>query len=374
VQPTRALRALVGGHSEPVWFPSLLWFRFERRARRLTRDVGPPIATVFSNGFQMLDIKRNIEQLEEAGYQIDKRTPTAARLGLLLVDNLAELLMYNRVRLEFARDSQLGRVTQPKYSSSKRKEVTEYFDKKVNFVVSETKDIQEDDGEVLKVGHQLRNEAYHKGILRESIIGNVTATYFEVVCKVLPQFWSGWLAYSHPDEVTRFLQRFDIQGSTIDWDILGKVCGFLLKGRACTISSLCESLSDDLVHRIQETWEGLAYLASNSHEPSTPENTLKEMQVFKKLEADYSFPQTNKGGRDFWKTYKELMRSYKPPISPNTFEGWKRRAISLKSETMSGKAMRKFADIDRVLLPIEMEVSEAVFQFDEMINAQIHDR
>jgi hypothetical protein len=41
---------------------------------------------------------------------------------------------------------------------------------------------------------------------------------------------------------------------------------------------------------------------------------------------------------------------------------------------MPGKAMRKFADIDRVLIPLEIEVSEAVFQLDEMINTQAHDR
>lgn len=53
---------------------------------------------------------------------------------------------------------------------------------------------------------------------------------------------------------------------------------------------------------------------------------------------------------------------------------WKRRAKALESETMPGSVLRKVADIDRELLPIEQRVDETVFQFDEMTNAQIHDR
>jgi len=50
-----------------------------------------------------------------------------------------------------------------------------------------------------------------------------------------------------------------------------------------------------------------------------------------------------------------------------------RQAKALKSETTRVSALRKFSDIDRKLLPIEQKVGEAVFQYDEMINAQIHD-
>jgi len=46
----------------------------------------------------MREIKRNIEQLEEAIQQLDKQTPTGARLAVLLLDNQAELLMYNKAQ------------------------------------------------------------------------------------------------------------------------------------------------------------------------------------------------------------------------------------------------------------------------------------
>ena len=39
----------------------------------------------------MREIKKYIEQLEEATRLLTKKTPTGARLALLLIDNLAEL-------------------------------------------------------------------------------------------------------------------------------------------------------------------------------------------------------------------------------------------------------------------------------------------
>jgi hypothetical protein len=99
----------------------------------------------------MQEIKKDIEQLEEASHQLSKRTPTGARLALLLLDNLAELFMYKKVRLIFVHDSQFEPSLTPKYPIGKREKILEHFNEKVNFLVSETKDIEQDEGEVIKI-------------------------------------------------------------------------------------------------------------------------------------------------------------------------------------------------------------------------------
>jgi hypothetical protein len=91
----------------------------------------------------MREIKKDIEQLEEASHQLGKRTPTGARLALLLLDNLTELFMYKKVRLIFAQDSQFEPSLPPKHPISKREKILEHFNEKVNFLVSETHDIEQ---------------------------------------------------------------------------------------------------------------------------------------------------------------------------------------------------------------------------------------
>lgn len=68
------------------------------------------------------------------------------------------------------------------------------------------------------------------------------------------------------------------------------------------------------------------------------------------------------------------MLKYKPPVTMDRIERWKQRAFDFKSEIKPGSAMRKFADLDRELLPIERIVGDAIFQFEEMVDAEIHHR
>jgi hypothetical protein len=68
-------------------------------------------------GLIIREIIKDIEQLEVAGELIDKNTPTASRLALFLIDNLAELIMYKRSIYEFRYDEIWPPIFRPrKYS------------------------------------------------------------------------------------------------------------------------------------------------------------------------------------------------------------------------------------------------------------------
>jgi len=102
------------------------------------------LATIYCNNYGkkelvMKNIKKDIEQLEIAGELLDKNSPSGARLSLFLLDNLAELTMYNFVRKEFSRNNQFAPVIPPKYSSKKKRNILKHFNDKVNFLVSDLK-------------------------------------------------------------------------------------------------------------------------------------------------------------------------------------------------------------------------------------------
>ena len=58
----------------------------------------------------MFTILPQFEQLEQAAELLDKCSPACARLALILVDNIAEVVMYQRARHEFAMDRAFGEV------------------------------------------------------------------------------------------------------------------------------------------------------------------------------------------------------------------------------------------------------------------------
>ena len=321
----------------------------------------------------MREIKKDIEQLEEVAHQLDKQTPTGARLALLLLDNLIELLAFKKVKKIFAFDEMYklpGKL--PKYSPEKRKKVKDHFKEKINFLVSETKDISHDEGDFLKVGHELRNEAYHNGVLRDSIILSVTSVHYEIVCRLLPRLWIMSYSYSREDEVSAFLNKYGIQGSMIDTKSLEKICINLLGDRNSTTDNLREDISDDLINRIDELVETLESYQPDVRPDLTPDELLKEMQFSQTFPGDLKFPETHEGFLEFHRTRDEYRSKFKPKVILATIVRWKRQAAKIRSEDRPGAVMRKFSEIDRHLLKIEDIIYEAVAEFDIYIDSQIH--
>ena len=321
----------------------------------------------------MREIKKDIEQLKEVAHQLDKQTPTGARLALLLLDNLIELLAFKKAREAFALDKMYKLPDRPpKYSPKKRERVKKYFKDKVNFLVTDTKDIMPDEGEVLKVGHDFRNEAYHNGVLRNSIIINVTSIYFEIVCRLLPRLWIMSYTYTGVEEVREFLNQYGIEGTLIDTEAIEKICNKLLAGRNCTIDTLSEVISDDLIRRIDEFVDVLESHQHDVRPEMTPNWLLKEMQFSQIFPGDLKFPQTHEGFLAFHRTREEHFYKFKPKITLEIIEQWKKKALKIRSETKPGAILRKFAEIDAPLLEIEDLLYEAVAEFDIYIDSQVH--
>ena len=325
----------------------------------------------------MKDIKKDIEQLEFAGELIDKNSPTTSRLALFLIDNLAELIMYRNVMREFLQDEQRGKqyilAIPKKYSMKKENKVKQYFKDKVNFLVNDLKKISESDGWVLRVGHYLRSESYHIGILRERIIVPITRTYFQTICKIFPSIWRGGYSYTNYEEVTEFLRKYGIEEGSIDHNVLAKICSNMLRGRDCKELELAKVISEDLVTRIQETLEGLEYLASDPNaEP--PDEILKWMQFRKEGRLESIIAKTkDEEFHSFSKMVKDKLAVFRPKVTLDTLKEWIKKAKAIKHERDRVTILSKFWEIDKQFLPIENFVLEAVVEYDMEINSQIHE-
>ena len=322
----------------------------------------------------MRELRKRLEMLEEACKQLDKGTSTGARLALILLDNLAEITMYDKVRYLFAHDSQFEGVIPRKYSDQLRKKVLWGFSEKVDLLVRDMDTVSEDQGKVLKGGHILRNEAYHRGQVPERIIREVARTYLRVVCHILPALWSGTLMLVPGEDVDGYLKQFGVDASMIDWDVLKSVCTYLLDERGCGVEELASSLSSDLTRRIEEVVYDCEYLAEGGYERIPADEVLKNLQFNPQFHEKHEFAPTDEGFREFVETRKREFAEYIPPITLATLDEWKSRAEAISSMAFPGAALDEYSDIDRMLSDIQETVGQAVYQFDEWVNMQVHDR
>ncbi len=318
----------------------------------------------------MRNIKKDIEQLETAGELLDKDSPTAARLSLFLLDNLVELLMYRVVRQEFALDDTLSSVKPPKYSASKRRRVLTYFNDKANFLVSDLKRLDPHQSSILKLGHRLRNEAYHSGILRERIVIPLTRMYFRTVCELLPALWLGAVGWKRHSEVTDFLKKYKLDSQSMNEDTLGQICQIILKGRQCIVPRLSRVLADDLVSRIERTVKSLEHLPSLGQRHS-PEENLRWIQFWEETDMELRTGASDEELRDFWEKVNMTLSAFRPKVALDTLHIWKNRARKIEFETSYGAACAKFDEIDQSFLRIESLVSEAIAEYEKYIDLQV---
>jgi hypothetical protein len=97
------------------------------------------------------------------------------RLGLILLDNAAELLMARALNYEFGfedfffpRDNhpRLDNTQRPKYTAEERAKAEWEFEPKLRILGFRLGKLTPEERAVLKVCHRLRNEAFHTGAVR----------------------------------------------------------------------------------------------------------------------------------------------------------------------------------------------------------------
>lgn len=323
----------------------------------------------------MREIRKWLEMLDEAAKQLDKYTGTGARLALMLLDNVAEIAMHEKLRILFARDSRLSSRLKPgKFPPPIRKKAMQDFKEKVRLLVAQSDTVTEDQGRTMRVGHVLRNEAYHRGIVREPIIQEVARTYLEAICAAIPRLWTGTLLMSPSEDLKGFVKQFGVDASMIDESILRLVCARFAEGRCCDVNDLAGALSADLVRRLGQVIDEIEYLGDGGHERVPAEEVLKNLQFSPQFHDTHTFANTDEGFRQFVETRAREYAQYSPPITIKSFAGWRKQTEAIAPMKAPGQALDQYVNIDKAFSDIEEAVGQAVYEFDEWVNMQVHDR
>lgn len=250
------------------------------------------------------------------------------------------------------------------HTIKKIKKILHYFGPKLNLIHNELKLINSSDETVIRVGHALRNEAYHNGILRENIITPFTRAYFQTICTIFPKLWIGPYTYSGSNKEKDFLAKYEIDNELLTEFTLKQICLKILKGRELKEIELSKAISDDLIARIQDILDAINYLSSEPGAMS-PYEFLKWFQF--KEEGGMEFGQTKNDEefRLFWEEVQDKLADFKPKITISTLEKWIKKANKIKAEKEKGIILQKFWTIDNQLIKIENMIREEVFRYEE---------
>jgi cell fate (sporulation/competence/biofilm development) regulator YmcA (YheA/YmcA/DUF963 family) len=293
---------------------------------------------------------RNIEQLEEATSQLKKGTITSTRIAFLLIHNILDLLTYEFTKYTFWREQQ----------RLPAREMFEYlsdFNNRIKYL-SKKNVLNEEERDILKVFHYIRNESYHTGAIKSRVLPSVTRLSHNKVCELLkllspPLFDHKYSNNYVQNSVDKYSNEFKIG-----------------------IKDLAKELSKDLLIRIKSVLENLSIVCLGNIEEREDETQVNNMLIW--VQSTY-WDETILGLNQV-KNFKQALKVIETAPKENIDEiysnhytyqkikTWRKQALNLEKTDKCNKILMVWKEIDEHLSHIELMLEEASIDIDDWID------
>ena len=336
----------------------------------------------------MESIRLIYEQIEQAKKYLMNGSLLQLRLALILLDNAAELLMHRELQLRFSWDDEMMPKWEPartewisaglgaKYTDEERRDSEKEFEPKLRILHLRLKKISDDDRKVLCVSHKLRCEAFHRGHIRPQILAQVSRVLFTTVVELTVKL--PLQEYRIPggdldSDNAAFLERFGFRDAYALGTDEGrlKLKRKLGEGVGIDPLELAHALSSDLIQRVDETIEGLAYVGG-AEDRTKIDHNLQYTQFWREigshmLKNGIYEPQLRE-------EFKARQLAGRAKFTLSKIERWRRMAHAIAHYVNPAVALDHYWAIDKRFAPLEQDVAQTVSRYDDDVNMQIHHR
>jgi hypothetical protein len=322
------------------------------------------------------------EQLEEAGAYLKRGSLFHLRLALILTDNVGELMMFNALQEVFSRDDwlhplrkgyeeiglPLDPVLQVKYSSEERAKAEAEFEPMVRLLEHRLSRLSAAEARVLRIGHALRKDAFHKGQLREDILGPIVRLLFIMVVRMTESFRLSAIISCPLDEDDKaFLLRFGL-GDKVYFDYSEEtrqiVAAKLLEATEFDLASFRTTLADDLAGRAQSLLE---QLTSSYDTCQQSDYGLLRHQCWKE-----SFAQGKKlDTSEFERAFAQWETNAVPTVTTEWLHRFQAEVRQKLNSQDPSQVLATYWALDKEFEPKEKFVDQHLAELDQAIQIQI---
>ncbi len=294
------------------------------------------------------------------------------RLGLMLLDSAAELLMHRQCRNEinstsmwaallksseeiYARtgtDEAKARVDEARartVSNTKRKRIDREFDAKCDFL--HEKDLLADPQvRVLKKLHEYRNETYHRDKLRRGVLASAAKIYLYLLCTMMRDFPVNSMSYPNagpPAGIAKYIG----DSERVGFDMQAKIGAHLLEASGlATQRELGLTLGRHIHARLDELADDVEFIASWYRDINKDESwDLEAVLGLASLRSptDYRYVRLTADSA-------RTVQGYKPEL----LDGLRELADGLSGVQDQLSAFSVFANIEDIFEPLEAKIRD----------------
>ncbi|MBP2323374.1 hypothetical protein JOF56_003759 [Kibdelosporangium banguiense] len=335
----------------------------------------------------MKQLERLVVHVEEAIRFGTAQDEPHLRLGLMMIDSAAELMMYRetdyllrwgaeygewlkRAEESLARgfgdqkhvDELRGKV----FSKTQRKKIEREFNAKCDLLVRENiLDVAQ--ARVLKKLHEYRNETYHRDELRPATLASATRIYIYLVCTMMTTMPVHSMSYSSPippDTLKKYLEPEETGlGAGMDMQaLIGRK--LLAVSGIDNQMEIGEALAEHVTYRLDEIEAMVEECASVFNDMNNRGwDFLSVLGMIQAPEPDDPFDHVRRTVEDY--------RNWARPVNKAQFRAWRTAAATLATETDDLMAFAAFADLEDAFEPIEQRVMKLGLDVDRAIQHEI---
>jgi hypothetical protein len=204
----------------------------------------------------MMDTSRErlrllVEQLEMIRGLLDRGSGVDAKVSIILLDNVADSLMYRRCLQEFEEDSELTMIRRPRFTLAKQSEALWDFKTKVN-LLNGIGFMSAEDAAVLKIGHSYRNAAYHRDSHNQRVTNELGRLLFAAVSSLFRSYYNNGVS-SGGFAPEQWLAKYGLRTDFISFkEVSTSIAAKLTEGITITFEEAKEAFQNDFTSRVEE--------------------------------------------------------------------------------------------------------------------------
>jgi hypothetical protein len=304
-------------------------------------------------------------QMDEAKRYLTDGCVPALRVGLMLLDNAAEILLDRWIAADLSTDRVTKRLQslireaaipedhpglsdileQQLLSRHERKRVAQFFDEKIRYLTEIKREVSPSVGAVLSHLHRYRNEAYHSGRVRAETLSTYVVIQLDLCCQ-LAESLKPSAGYNSGDDYSWLKKRFGVKPIHLFGDeTLASVVAVLREAPTVSKSAILETLAGNLEHRLADVDDALDFICRANRVEMDRRMALRDAQEYTLNEMNDEPP------------YRSVPRRLDEQLSIEQLRELTSVPDRIRSASDSVASFEVYADADSLLERIEFVVS-----------------
>jgi hypothetical protein len=348
------------------------------------------------------------EQLDVAADLVQADTLPKARMALVAVDNLADLLLHRHAERVFAASERSWWHEHKRFTRVERERIHKDF-RSLLKIAGQSWDmawhridvvVAAEDSPILRIGHSYRNAVYHEDRHNAALIQPLTILYMQAVGRAFSRYYEPGTAWSTTTDQVAALDAFgyslperELGGRMFEFRTAAEAVTSAITGRFdVSLAPLRTSLAEDLVTRTVR----LAAIAVGLLEEGMPGDRFEfafnwalfwdacgadpeamQLQARREELSPAFAPSDEDAGRRelheeanqaYIARWHELKRDFQPPVRWHDIPRTGKSAEKLTSAQSFPSLLQRYEALDRQVSYLEDGIAGAISSWNGMIS------